>query len=49
MKEMTPDNFRQLGDYDGFKADFLKLNGFGLEGVDYQRDVDLVSFCGKLE
>lgn len=43
--QVTQDNFHQLADYQGYHADFLKLFGFGLAGVDYEADVDpLVSW-----
>ncbi|WP_319412092.1 enoyl-ACP reductase FabV [uncultured Cohaesibacter sp.] len=41
VAEMTPENFKELGDYEGYKSDFLKLNGFDLDGVDYAQDVDI--------
>lgn len=41
MASITPDNFTQLGDYEGYKNDFLKLNGFGFQHIDYNADVDL--------
>nr|WP_321458307.1 enoyl-ACP reductase FabV [uncultured Cohaesibacter sp.] len=41
LAKMTPENFTELGDYDGYKNDFLKLNGFGLGEVDYDQDVDI--------
>ncbi|MCG7496250.1 trans-2-enoyl-CoA reductase family protein [Vibrio sp. Of7-15] len=41
MASITPDNFAQLGDYEGYKKDFLKLNGFGFSHIDYNTDVDL--------
>ena len=41
MNEMTADNFKLLADYTGYKKEFLKLNGFGLEGVDYQETFDI--------
>ncbi|MGD8170457.1 enoyl-ACP reductase FabV [Vibrio sp. TRT 21S02] len=44
MAQLGPDNFKQLGDYQAFKADFLKLNGFGLDTVDYLENVDLDHF-----
>ncbi|MGC9421153.1 enoyl-ACP reductase FabV [Vibrio sp.] len=44
VQHMTANNFAQIGDYDGFKQDFLRLNGFGMQGVDYQAEVDLSSF-----
>ncbi len=37
---VTSDNLSELGDLDGYKADFLKIFGFGLPGVDYDEDVD---------
>jgi enoyl-[acyl-carrier protein] reductase/trans-2-enoyl-CoA reductase (NAD+) len=30
----------ELADLDGFRADFLRIFGFGLEGVDYDADLD---------
>ncbi len=44
LAEMTPENFRSVGDYDGYKGDFLKLNGFGFDSVDYAKDVDLTAY-----
>ncbi|RWU12854.1 trans-2-enoyl-CoA reductase family protein [Pseudidiomarina gelatinasegens] len=40
--QVTQDNFHQLADYAGYHSDFLKLFGFGIEGVDYDADVDPV-------
>ncbi|CUS49587.1 MAG: bifunctional enoyl-[acyl-carrier protein] reductase / trans-2-enoyl-CoA reductase (NAD+) FabV [Idiomarinaceae bacterium HL-53] len=40
--QVTQDNFHQLADYKGYHADFLRLFGFGIEGVDYEADVDPV-------
>ena len=37
---VTSDNLSELGDLDGYKADFLKIFVFGLPGVDYDEDVD---------
>ncbi len=37
---VTSDNLSELGDLDGYKADFLKIFGFGLPGVDYDESVD---------
>ncbi len=36
----STDNLGELGDLDGFRADFLKIFGFGFAGVDYDADVD---------
>ena len=37
---VTSDNLEDVTDFDGYQADFLKLFGFGLRGVDYEADVD---------
>jgi enoyl-[acyl-carrier protein] reductase/trans-2-enoyl-CoA reductase (NAD+) len=43
--QITNDNIFELSDYQGYKDEFLKLFGFGLEGIDYEVDVDtLVAF-----
>lgn len=34
-------NFKQLGDYQGFKAEFMQLNGFNIGGVDYDQEYTL--------
>lgn len=36
--EVTAENLFELSDYKGYQADFLKLFGFGVEGVDYDAD-----------
>jgi enoyl-[acyl-carrier protein] reductase/trans-2-enoyl-CoA reductase (NAD+) len=36
------DNLDELGDFDGYQENFLRLFGFGLEGVDYSADLDPV-------
>lgn len=41
LNDMNASNFTQVGDYAGFKAEFLRLNGFGLADVDYSADIDL--------
>jgi enoyl-[acyl-carrier protein] reductase/trans-2-enoyl-CoA reductase (NAD+) len=33
------ENVLQIGDVKGYNSDFLKLFGFGLNGVDYTTDV----------
>lgn len=37
--EVTKENLFELTDYKGYQADFLKLFGFGIQGVDYDADV----------
>ncbi len=39
-KEIKSDNLNQLSDFSGYKKEFLKLFGFGLDGVDYTKEVD---------
>ncbi|RDE22968.1 trans-2-enoyl-CoA reductase family protein [Motiliproteus coralliicola] len=41
--EVTTENLRDLTDYDGYKDEFLRLFGFGIEGVDYDADVSPVA------
>ncbi|ELI1838223.1 trans-2-enoyl-CoA reductase family protein [Vibrio fluvialis] len=41
LSDMNGDNFKQVGDYAGFKAEFLHLNGFDFDNVDYDADIDL--------
>jgi enoyl-[acyl-carrier protein] reductase/trans-2-enoyl-CoA reductase (NAD+) len=38
--EVNTDNLREIADFDGYQAGFLRLFGFGLNGVDYNADVD---------
>ena len=37
--EVTNENLHELTDFAGYKQDFLRLFGFGLQGVDYGADV----------
>lgn len=37
---VTNENFGELADYEGYQAEFLKLFGFGLDGVDYDAETD---------
>ncbi len=39
--QVNTENIRQLSDIEGYKAEFLKLFGFGLEGIDYEAPVDI--------
>lgn len=41
MNEATADNFQEILDYQEFKNGFYVINGFNLEGVDYEEDLDL--------
>lgn len=40
--QITTENLFDLTDYQYYKDEFLKLFGFGVEGVDYEADVDPV-------
>jgi len=37
--QVTNENLYEISDLAGYKADFLRLFGFGIEGVDYDADV----------
>src|SRR5690606_20474022 len=36
--QVSNENLYQISDLAGYKADFLRLFGFGVEGVDYEAD-----------
>jgi enoyl-[acyl-carrier protein] reductase/trans-2-enoyl-CoA reductase (NAD+) len=38
--EVNTENFPQLGDFEGYQSSFLRLFGFGLEGVDYAAETN---------
>jgi enoyl-[acyl-carrier protein] reductase/trans-2-enoyl-CoA reductase (NAD+) len=38
---VTTENFAEYADVNGYHQAFLKLFGFGIEGVDYEADVSL--------
>lgn len=38
--QVTSENLAELTDYREYKEEFLKLFGFGIEGIDYEQDVD---------
>ena len=39
-ENISNDNFNELADFQGYQDDFLKLFGFGLDGVDYAAETD---------
>ncbi len=41
VEQMNGDNFKQIGDYQGFKDEFMKLNGFNFENVDYSQEISM--------
>ncbi|MEM8868481.1 MAG: enoyl-ACP reductase FabV [Verrucomicrobiota bacterium] len=38
---ITTENLSELSDFAGYQSDFLELFGFGIEGVDYEEDVEV--------
>ncbi len=38
--QVTNENYDELTDYRGYHSDFLRLFGFGIDGVDYDADVN---------
>ena len=41
-EQVTTENLNELSDYRGYQQEFLKLFGFGVDGVDYDQDVNPV-------
>lgn len=39
--KVTPENFKELGDYEGIKKEFMNLNGFDFDNINYGEEVDL--------
>ena len=39
-KEVNTDNLHDLADVEGYDSSFLRLFGFGLDGIDYSKDTD---------
>ncbi len=39
-KEVNTDNLAELGDFTGYQSSFLRLFGFGLDGVDYAAETN---------
>lgn len=38
--QVTTENLHELSDFKGYRAEFLRLFGFGVDGVDYDQDLD---------
>ena len=38
--KVSNENFGELADFAGYQKEFLKLFGFGLDGVNYDADTD---------
>jgi enoyl-[acyl-carrier protein] reductase/trans-2-enoyl-CoA reductase (NAD+) len=41
LKDINHENFKELSDYKGYVDDFMNMNGFGFDNVDYSEDIDL--------
>ena len=39
--QITEENFTTISDYEGYRKDFMQMNGFEIDGVDYEEDIDL--------
>jgi len=39
-EQVTTENVSEISDFTGYKSEFLRLFGFGIDGVDYEADVD---------
>jgi len=46
--QVTTENLDEISDFRGFRAEFLKLFGFGIEGVNYEADIDAHVPIGSL-
>ncbi|WNO09806.1 enoyl-ACP reductase FabV [Teredinibacter sp. KSP-S5-2] len=47
--QVTAENLFELTDYKSYNAEFMKLFGFGLDGIDYEKEVDPVVTVDFLE
>lgn len=39
--EISTETLRELSDFDGYQKNFLELFGFGIDGIDYEEDVEV--------
>ena len=39
--KVTPENFKEISDYKGAREEFMQLNGFDFDNVNYDADIDL--------
>ncbi|MDR9830084.1 trans-2-enoyl-CoA reductase family protein [Vibrio sp. FNV 38] len=44
VQQMNANNFQELGDYAGFKDEFMRQNGFNFPQVDYSQPIDFSPF-----
>ncbi|MBN2552155.1 MAG: trans-2-enoyl-CoA reductase family protein [Spirochaetales bacterium] len=40
-QQVTTENVARLGDIDGFREEYLRYHGFGIDGIDYSADVEI--------
>ena len=45
--KVTPENFKELTDYAGVREEFMNLNGFDFDNVNYEEDLDLEELAKK--
>ena len=45
--KVTPENFKELTDYAGAREEFMNLNGFDFDNVNYDEDLDLDELAAK--
>ena len=44
-KQVSTENLSDISDFAGYQTEFLKLFGFGLDGVDYTAEATTVRDC----
>lgn len=47
LKTATPENMNQISDISGFCKEFYELNGFEIDSIDYDEDIDLKALAAK--
>ena len=38
--EVNSENLAQISDIEGFRSSYLRIHGFGIEGIDYENEID---------
>ncbi|HIF9439803.1 TPA: bifunctional NADH-specific enoyl-ACP reductase/trans-2-enoyl-CoA reductase, partial [Photobacterium damselae] len=41
IKKITPDNFKDISDYQQYRQEFMQLNGFEVPNINYEQPVDV--------
>lgn len=49
LDQITEENLHELTDFKGIQQDFMQLNGFDLDDVDYQKEVDIDALIEQLK